>query len=469
MVIVMLEIPATDLFKFGLTLLFAVNIIFNFSLSLAFNEVYSQTGNANSNAEGTNPLRFSEPTNLTNNVRDSVYAQVASRGNNVYIVWQENQPSRVNDNSVNYDIFARKSVDGGLTFGKIINLSNNTGFSEHPQIAASGDNVYVAWIDNSPSTDRSQATENKKILFRKSMDEGNTFGETIILNDIQDVDSYNQELAAAGNNVYAVWQETPLSSPDLSNANSGNPYENTDNDSNGSSISSDKSSSISFIASADNGETFKKVKSLSNTAFKSYPKIAAYNNSVYMVWNVGIVGGTDDTDYRNNNMSNGIFFAKSLNKGNNFSSPIKLNAEWNSIGESQVAAYRKDVYVVWGGNPDDKVASNLFYTRSNDNGTNFSVARSLTDKDTLNVEVAADNNVAYIAWQGVLKDGNEEIFIKKSSDEGASFTSTSENISRNDGVSECTSITISEDTKKVYLAWEDSPAGNHEILFSAGG
>jgi hypothetical protein len=464
----MLEIPAIALFKFGLTLLFAVNIIFNFSLSLAFIEVYSQTGNTNSNAESTNPLRFSEPTNLTNNVRDSVYAQVASRGNNVYIVWQENQPSRVNDNSVNYDIFARKSVDGGLTFGKEINLSNNTGFSEHPQIAASGDNVYVAWIDNSPSTDRSQATENKKILFRKSMDEGNTFGETIILNDIQEVDSYNQELAAAGNNVYAVWQETPLPSSDLSNANSGNPYENTDNDSNGSIFSSDKSSSISFIASADNGETFKKVKSLSNTAFKSYPKIAAYNNSVYMVWNVGIVGGTDDTDYRNNNMSNGIFFAKSLNKGNNFSSPIKLNAEWNSIGESQVAAYRKDVYVVWGGNPDDKIASNLFYTRSNDNGTNFSVARSLTDKDTLNVEVAADNDVAYIAWQGVLKDGNEEIFIKKSSDEGASFTNTSENISRNDGVSECTSITISEDTKKVYLAWEDSPAGNHEILFSAG-
>jgi hypothetical protein len=469
MVIVMLEIPATALFKFGLTLLFAVNIIFNFSLSLAFNEVYSQTGNTNSNAESTNPLKFSEPTNLTNNVRDSVYAQVASRGNNVYIVWQENQPSRVNDNSVNYDIFARKSVDGGLTFGKEINLSNNTGFSEHPQIAASGDNVYVAWIDNSPSTDRSQATENKKILFRKSMDEGNTFGETIILNDIQDVDSYNQELAAAGNNVYAVWQETPLPSSDLSNANSGNPYDNTDNDSDGSSFSSDKSSSISFIASADNGETFKKVKSLSNTAFKSYPKIAAYNNSVYMVWNVGIVGGTDGIDYRNNIMSNGIFFAKSINKGNNFSSPIKLNAEWNSIGESQVAAYRKDVYVVWGGNPDDKVASNLFYTRSNDNGTNFSVARSLTDKDTLNVEVAADNNVAYIAWQGVLKDGNEEIFIKKSSDEGASFTNTSENISRNDGVSECTSITISEDTKKVYLAWEDSPIGNHEILFSAGG
>ena len=29
-----------------------------------------------------------------------------------------------------------------------INLSNNTGFSEHPQISASGNNVYIVWVDD---------------------------------------------------------------------------------------------------------------------------------------------------------------------------------------------------------------------------------------------------------------------------------------------------------------------------------
>ena len=45
---------------------------------------------------------------------------------------------------------------------------------------------------------------------------------------------------------------------------------------------------------------------------------------------------------------------------------------------------------------------------------------------------------------------------------------TNKNISRNEGISECTSIAISQETKVVYLAWEDSPEDNHEILLSQG-
>jgi hypothetical protein len=184
------------------------------------------------------------------------------------------------------------------------------------------------------------------------------------------------------------------------------------------------------------------------------------------VWNIGIIGDTNDSNnVNNNNPKKGIFFIKSLDNGSSFSNLTKLNADGNSIGESQVAAYGNNIYVVWGGNPDDKVAGNLFYTTSSDNGTNFSVPRSLTERNILNVEVEAAVNFIYIGWQGVLPNGNEEIFVKKSSDAGATFAEANENVSKNEGISECTSITISEDTKKVYLAWEDSPAGNHEILF----
>jgi hypothetical protein len=46
------------------------------------------------------------------------------------------------------DIFFKKSTDGGATFGDTINISNNAGLSENPQIASSGNNVYVVWKDN---------------------------------------------------------------------------------------------------------------------------------------------------------------------------------------------------------------------------------------------------------------------------------------------------------------------------------
>jgi hypothetical protein len=459
---------ATAFLKLGLSLFLVNNIVFVVMSNTANHGGYAQ----NSNSSASDSLRFSKPVNLTNNLRDSVYAQVASQGDNVYMVWQENPPFPISGsaNSANYDIFIKKSIDGGLTFGKEINLSNNPGFSEHPQIAASGKNIYISWIDDSPSIGSSEAAENKKMLFRKSIDGGNTFGETVILSDVPNADSFNQEIAAAGNNVYVVWQVTPLQTADQDGVDDSNGQDiNSDYKGDKSGISDDKLGSISFIASVDNGETFKEVKSLSNEAFKSYPKIAAYANQVYILWNIGIIGDTNGSNnMNNNNPNNGIFFRKSFDNGNTFSNLTRLNMDWNSIGESQIAAYENNVYVVWGGDPDHKVPGNLFYTTSSDNGISFSVPRSLTEKNTLNVEVSADSNFVYIAWQGILPNDNEEILVKKSTDSGATFSEANENVSKNDGISECTSITISEDTKKVYLAWEDSPAGNHEILFVRG-
>ena len=438
-------------------------------LSLILNGAYVQTATAGSEVNTGDRLSFSEPVNLTNNLQDSVYAQVSTQGNNVYMVWQENPQSQAarSDNTRNYDIFMKKSIDGGLTFGKEINLSNNPGFSEHPQIAASGNNVYVVWIDNSPIG--SSDAENKKILLRKSVDNGDTFGEASILSNNHSVDSINQEIAATGTNVYVVWQNTPLVKAEDADLTSGGdnviPYNNAYNNSN---INHEKYGSIMFTSSENNGERFINPKVLSSDAYKSYPKVGAHGDSVYVVWNVGIINKTSDGNGQNGSGPNGVFFTKSSDNGINFSDALKLNAYWESVGESQVATNGKNVYVVWGGNPDEKIPGHLYYTRSADNGSTFSSPQSLTDKNTLNVEVAAESNNAYIAWQGVLPDGNEEIFIKESSDAGDTFTTINENISRNKGISECTSIAISQDSKVVYLAWEDSPEDNHEILFSQG-
>jgi hypothetical protein len=451
--------------RLGLLLFLVNNIVFVVMSNISYHDGYAQTSYSSAN----NLLKFSKPANLTNNFRDSVYSQVASHGNNVYMVWQENPLSPISEssNSVNYDIFIKKSIDGGLTFGEEINLSNNPGFSEHPQIAASGNNIYVVWIDNSPSIGSSEATGNKKVMFRKSADNGNTFGEIITLSNVHAADSFNQEIAAAGNNVYVVWQVTPLPTADQNGVEIGNSDLDADSISDANSIGgSTFGSSVSFVSSRDDGETFEEVKNLSDNTFKSYPKVAAYANKVYVIWNVDIIG--DDANRRNDSKGmagNGIFLTKSLDNGRSFDRIIKLNSDQDPIGESQVAAYGNNVYIVWGGNPDDKVAGNLFYVRSSNNGTSFTAARPLTERDTLNVEVAARNNTVYIAWQGVLPNGNEEILVKKSADAGATFTEANENVSKNEGISECTSIAISEDTKKVYLAWEDSLTGNHEILF----
>ncbi|MGC2387008.1 MAG: hypothetical protein WA460_08010, partial [Nitrososphaeraceae archaeon] len=53
------------------------NVILCVFSSLILQGVYLQNVNANSEINAADGLSFSEPVNLTNNLRDSVYAQVA--------------------------------------------------------------------------------------------------------------------------------------------------------------------------------------------------------------------------------------------------------------------------------------------------------------------------------------------------------------------------------------------------------
>jgi len=120
----------------------------------------------------TSDFNFSNVTNITNNIEDSVYAQIAAVNNTVYLVWQESVNDKSNKN--NYDVYFKKSENNGNTFSKPINLSNNTGFSEHPQIAVTKNGIYIVWADNTNSN-------NTEIMFTKSEDNGTTFSKVINL------------------------------------------------------------------------------------------------------------------------------------------------------------------------------------------------------------------------------------------------------------------------------------------------
>jgi hypothetical protein len=79
--------------------------------------------------------------NLGYNTGDSLAPQIAAIGNNVYVTWED-------ETSGNDDIFFAVSNNNNNSFSILINLSNNTGGSFNPQIATSGNNVYVTWHDD---------------------------------------------------------------------------------------------------------------------------------------------------------------------------------------------------------------------------------------------------------------------------------------------------------------------------------
>ena len=80
------------------------------------------------NTDGGN--NFSIPLNLSNNTGTSLSPQIALSGNNVYVVWTDDTPGQ-------NDIFFSNNTDGGNNFSIPLNLSNNTGTSASPQIDVS--------------------------------------------------------------------------------------------------------------------------------------------------------------------------------------------------------------------------------------------------------------------------------------------------------------------------------------------
>jgi hypothetical protein len=67
---------------------------------------------------------------------------IAAYENSVYVVWSESSSA-----SSHSEILFRKSVDGGVTFGDIINLSSNEGDSIQPTMSVNRKNIFVAWAD----------------------------------------------------------------------------------------------------------------------------------------------------------------------------------------------------------------------------------------------------------------------------------------------------------------------------------
>jgi hypothetical protein len=188
---------------------------------------------------------FGAAENISETPLPSSFPSIAVHESNIYIVWSEDG-----------EIFIKKSDDFGVSFGTSQNLSENVGFSNIAHVAASANNVFVVW---------SNTFGNEEIWFTRSTDGGNTFEIAENLSNSPGHSRIGQgyAVAANGNNVYVAWYDDldPLQV---------NPFE------------------ILYRQSSDDGNTFGPMVNLSNTPGESLiPSLAAAENSIYIVWTEG--------------------------------------------------------------------------------------------------------------------------------------------------------------------------------------
>jgi hypothetical protein len=248
-------------------------------------------------------------------VGNSISPQIATSGkSNVYVVWSDAITG-------NGDIYFRASADNGTKFSNKNNLSiRSAGSSISPQIAASGNNVYVVWSDNTHG--------NSDTFFKASINNGAKFtGNKSLSRNVGS--SYDPKVAASGNNVYVVWEDNTVGLNNIS-----------------------KSFYLYFRTSINAGANFTDKEYLSRNIgqLADYSQIIASGNNAYVVWSdISRYQGVYD-----------VFLRAITDNGTAISDPIKISNTNGSSISPQIATSGDYIYVVW---QDDTTGNGDIYFR----------------------------------------------------------------------------------------------------------
>jgi hypothetical protein len=138
------------------------------------------------------PADFEPPDVFVGSAEDAEPPQIASSGDNVFIIWHEFVASATPP-----DVFLARSTNGGDSFSAPVNLSNSfTADSRGEDIAVSRRNVFVVWSEEIAGVQR--------ILLRRSTNNGRSFAspQTLSVAEIAN----NPQVVVSGDDVYVAWE-----------------------------------------------------------------------------------------------------------------------------------------------------------------------------------------------------------------------------------------------------------------------
>lgn len=189
-----------------------------------------------------------------------------------------------------------------------------------------------------------------------------------------------------------------------------------------------------------------------NAGFSLNSSIDTDNNNLHIIWQ----------DYRNANSE--IYYKNSMNNGISFSPDLRLT---NNAGQSalpEVAVSGSSVHVVW--EEDTTGNYEIFYMRSTDNGATWGSVIRLTNANGISgyAHVSASGSTVHVLWRD-LRDGSFDLFYKRSTDNGATWSADLSLVPHSGGAL-ASSSAITTTGSNVYLAWSDTrDSNNYEIYF----
>lgn len=211
--------------------------------------------------------------------------------------------------------------------------------------------------------------------------------------------------------------------------------------------------SVFFLISTLYAQTWNPPKKITwNSGDSKWPSAAAdSSNTIHLVWHDETPGNRE------------IYYKNSSDGGATWSTLKRLT--WNTgYSECPIIAIDSSdiIHLVW---QDDSPGNReIYYKNSSDGGATWSAATRLTWRagDSENPDIAIDSSdTIHVFWQD-LSPGHAELFYKKSTDAGSTWTVQRITWSSGHSIRPDAAIDSSDN---IFLVWVDRTPGNYEIYF----
>ncbi len=316
----------------------------------------------------------------------------------------------------NDEIYYKRSTDGGISWGADTRLTNNTAFSLGPSVAISGMVVHIIWWDN--------RFGNLEIFYKRSIDGGLSWGADTRLTNATN-GSIFPSLSVSGSVVHVVWQDER-----------------------------DGNQEIYYKRSTNGGITWEADRRMTNDPLSSYrPSVAVNGLLVHIIWE----------DLRNGfiNGNTEIYYKRSTDGGASWEQDTRLTNDTSISTFSSVSVSGSTVHFTWSDFRDGN--SEIYYKRSTNDGISWEADTRLTNNPGFSSwnNATASGPVVHVTWRED-RDGNQEIYYKRSTDRGINWE-PDVRLTNNNTISDRPFIAAWG--PNVHIVWKDNRDGNYEIYY----
>ncbi len=331
--------------------------------------------------------------------------------NIIHVVWPDDTPG-------NFELYHRRSTDGGTTWSMNKRLTWTSGDSHYPAVATGpGNSIHIVWHDETPG--------NLEVYHKRSTDGGETWGATKRLTWTS-LNSNEPDIAIdSGGTIHVVYYEYTPGAPET--------Y---------------------YKKSPDGGATWSEAKRLTWEG-SSRPAISiAPGGAIHVVW----------ACYKVDNLD--LYWRKSPDGGATWSKIKRLTwTAGDSIFQDMAVDSANRVHVVWYESTLSDIE--IYYKRSSDGGATWSKIKRLTwtsDFSYFPVIAVDSGDGIHIVW--VEEMSNREICYKKSTNGGIAW-SVLRRLTWTPGPSDSPAMAI-DSGKMIHVVWWENTATNNDVYYRKG-